>query len=66
VIWPLDVGSGLVIESLKYLVGVVELPPGIIGDEGWGLTSFLGLGLSFPADLVVELGLFWVGMTFWC
>jgi hypothetical protein len=50
-----------VIESLKYLVVMVGLPLGRwVGDEGLGLISFVGLGLNFLVDLVVELGLFWV------
>ena len=49
------------IESLNYRVEVVQLSPGTwVGDEGMGLISFVGLGLNFLLDLVVELGLFWV------
>jgi hypothetical protein len=56
-----------VIESLKYLMALVALPPGMwVGDGEWGLTLFVGLGLNFLVDLVVELGLFSVGMTFCC
>jgi hypothetical protein len=37
------------------------LSPGTwVGDGEWGLISFVGLGLNFLVDLVVELGLFWV------
>jgi hypothetical protein len=58
---PLDVGWGLVIESLKYLMALEEsLPVMGVDDGGLGLISFVGLGLNFPLDLVVELGLFWV------
>ena len=56
---------GFVIESLNYLVALEGLFPGMGADDGgMGLISFVGLGLNFLDDLVVELGLFLVGMTF--
>ena len=58
-------GLGLVIESWKHLmVGGVLLLGVPVGVRGLGLISYVGLGLNFLFDQVVELGLFLVGRTF--